>query len=139
MAKLEAFNQTQNIKFAAVTILPADASALKTVFTAGANDSIVKSLIVVSDDTAARVLDLYINNGTTDFRIGAVNIPLASGNAGAVANVDLLSGAWITGLPFDGSGKRVLPLPANYVLKVSSQSTVTAAKTITVACMAEDY
>lgn len=139
MAKSTNLNFTQNLKFGATTIVAADASTLKTVFTAGANDSVVKAINVVSDDTSARVLNLYINNGTTDFLIGAVSIPITSGTTGAIATVDLLGGTLMPSLPYDANGKRVLPLPATYVVKVSTQTTVTAAKTVTVSLMAEDY
>jgi hypothetical protein len=73
------------------------------------------------------------------FLIGAVNIPLRSGDTGAVAAIDLLGGTLLPSLPFDANGKRVLPLPAGYILKVNSQATVTAAREITFVCMAEDY
>lgn len=140
MAKSTALNFTQSLKLASATIQPADTTALKTVFTAGSNDAVVKSLHAVSDETAnARVLNLYVNNGATDIYIGSVNVPLSSGFTGAIASVDLLSGTLFPGLPYDAQGKRVLPLPAGYILKVSSQSTMATGKTITVTAMAEDY
>jgi hypothetical protein len=100
---------------------------------------VVKAINVQSTDTAARVVQLWVNDGTTDFLIGAVNVPLNSGNTGAVAAIDLLGGTLMPSLPYDSNGKRILPLPAGYVLKVNSQSTVTAAREITFTCMAEDY
>lgn len=121
------------------TIVAADASGLKTVYTAGSNDSVIKSLQVASDDTTARVLNVYINNGSTDYLLGAVSVAIASGTNGTTAAVDLLGGTLMPALPYDANGKRVLPLPAGYVLKVSSQTTVTAAKTVTITAMAEDY
>jgi hypothetical protein len=139
MPKSTSLNFTQSLKLTGVKILPADTTTLKTLFTAGANDSVVKAINVQSTDTAARVVNLYVNDGTTDFLVGAVNIPLNSGNTGAVAAIDLLGGTLLPSLPYDSNGKRVLPLPAGYVLKVSSQTTVTSAREITVVCMSEDY
>lgn len=139
MAKSTSLPFTQNIKLTATTIVNADSTNKKTLFTAGANDSIVKSLHVVSDDTAARVVNIYVNDGSTDNYIGAVNVPITSGFTGAIAAVDLLNGTLFPNLPYDSNGKRVLPLPAGYVLKVSVQVAVTAAKTLSVTCMAEDY
>lgn len=139
MPKSTALNFTQTLKQGNATIVAADTTALKTVYTGATNDSIVKALQVVSDDTSARVLNVYINNGSTDFLLGSVNVPLASGTNGTAAAVDLLGGTLLPGLPYDANGKRVLPLPAAYVLKVSCQTTVTAAKTVTVTAMVEDY
>jgi hypothetical protein len=139
MAKSTNLNFTQSVKLSGVKILPADTTTLKTLFTAGTDDSIVKAINVQSTDTAARVVNLYVNDGTTDFLIGAVNVPLNSGNTGAVAAIDLLGGTLLPSLPYDANGKRILPLPAGYVVKVSSQTTVTAAREITFVLMAEDY
>lgn len=140
MPKSTSLNFTQNLKLTHALIEPADTTALKTVFTAGSNDSVVKSLHAVTTETAnARVLNLYVNNGSTDIYIGSVNVPVNSGFTGAVASVDLLSGTLFPGLPYDSQGKRVLPIPAGYVLKVSSQATLASGKAITVTCTAEDY
>lgn len=137
--KSEALNQTQNIKNPNAKITSADGTNLKTIYTSGSNDAVVKSVNVVSDDTAARVINLYIGDGTTDTLIGAVNIPVSSGSNGTVASVDLLSGVLISGLAYDGAGKRILPLQAGYTLKISSQTAVTAAKTISVVGIVEEY
>jgi len=139
MPKSTALNFTQNIKLAATTIVNADSTNKKTVFTAGANDAVVKSLHAISDDSAAKVVNIYVNDGSTDIYIGAVNVPITSGTTGAIAAVDLLNGTLFPNLPYDANGKRVLPLPGGYIVKVSVQVAVTAAKTITVTCMAEDY
>jgi hypothetical protein len=139
MAKSTNLNFTQNLKLSGVKILPADTTTLKTLFTAGTDDSVVKSINVQSTDTAARVVNLYVNDGTTDFLIGSVNVPLSSGNTGTAATIDLLGGTLMPSLPYDANGKRILPLPAGDSLKVSSKTTITAATEITFVCMAEDY
>ena len=139
MAKSQLLNFTQNIKLTATTIVNSDSTNKKTLFTAGANDSIVKSLHAVSDDSAAKVVQIYVNDGSVDNYIGAVNVPINSGTTGAIAAIDLLNGTLFPNLPYDANGKRVLPLPAGYVLKVSVVAAVTSAKTISITCMAEDY
>jgi hypothetical protein len=139
MPKSTDLNFTQNIKLSGAKILPADTTSLVTLFTAGANDTTVKAINVQSTDTVARVLQLWVNDGTTDFLLGAVTIPLNSGNTGAVAAIDLLGGTLLPSLPYDANGKRILPLPAGYILKVNSQVTVSATREITVVCMAEDF
>jgi len=42
-------------------------------------------------------------------------------------------------LPYDANGKRIIPLPAGYIVKVSSKTTVTAATEVTFVLMAENY
>jgi hypothetical protein len=42
-------------------------------------------------------------------------------------------------LPLDRNGKRILPLLAGTVLKVAALATVTAAKTVTVTAIVEEY
>jgi hypothetical protein len=139
MAKSQALNFTQTLKLAGAKITPTETTTLVTLFTAGSNDAVVKAINVQSTDTAARVVQLWVNDGSADYLIGAVNIPLRSGDNGTAAAVDLLGGTLMPSLPYDANGKRVLPLPAGYILKVNSQATVTAAKEITFTCMAEDY
>lgn len=139
MAKSTNLNFTQTIKLSGVKIAPADTTALKTLFTAGTDDCVVKAINVQSTDTAARVVQLWVNDGSTDFLIGAVNIPANTGNNGTAATVDLLGGTLMPSLPYDANGKRILPLPGGYILKVNSQATVTSAREITFVCMAEDY
>jgi len=139
MPKSTNLNFTQNIKLSGAKITPTETTTLVTLYTAGSNDAIVKSINVQSTDTAARVVQLWVNDGTTDFLIGSVNIPLRSGDNGTAATIDLLGGTLMPSLPYDANGKRILILPAGYILKVNSQATVTADKTITFVCMAEDY
>jgi hypothetical protein len=139
MPKSTNLNFTQNIKLSGAKIAPADTTTLKTLYTAGSNDAIVKAINVQSTDTAARVVELWVNDGSTDYKIGAVNIPLRSGDNGTAATIDLLGGTLMPSLPYDANGKRILILPAGYILKVKSQATVTAATEITFVCMAEDY
>jgi hypothetical protein len=139
MAKSTSLNVTQNIKNPCVSILPADTTTLKTLYTAGANDAVVKAINISSTDTTARNVGLYINNGVSDFLIGVVNVPITAGDTGAVASVDVLASALIPSLPLDQNGKRVLPMQATYILKVGALVAVTAAKEIDVTCVAEEY
>jgi hypothetical protein len=53
--------------------------------------------------------------------------------------VDLLGGTLMPALPYDANGKRVLPMPAGFILKVNTTTTVAATRVVTVSCMAEDY
>jgi hypothetical protein len=139
MPKSTNLNFTQTIKLSAAVITPTETTTAQTVFTAGSNDAVVKAINVASTDTAARVLSLFVNDGSSDILIGRVNIPANSGNNGTAAAIDLLGGTLLPSLPYDANGKRILPLPAGYILKAGTTTTVTSAQSITVTAMAEDY
>jgi hypothetical protein len=111
----------------------------KELYTAGTNDAIVKALNVASFDSAARVMSLWIVG--TDMQpmlIGAVNIPLRSGDNGTAAAVDLLGGTLMPALPYDSNGKRVIMLQAGQKLAVSVPA-VTAGTQINVTAQIEEY
>jgi hypothetical protein len=127
------------LKNAGVTIVPADTTDLKTLYTAAANDAVLKSLAVVSNDTTAVNLRVFLTIGGTDYQIGTVNIPIASGTNGTANAVDVLNSTAMPFLPLDRNGKRILPLLAGTVLKVAALATVTAAKTVTVTAIVEEY
>jgi hypothetical protein len=141
MAKQTELYLTANLKTAGVTIAPADTTAWKTVYTAAANDAIVKGLACVSDDTAAKNIRIGIDvsGAGTVFQIATVNIPIASGTNGTAPAIDLLNAAALPFLPVDRNGKRILPLKAGDILKVAALATLTTAKTITVTALGEEY
>lgn len=141
MAKSTSLNFTQEVEFGAVNYTNSDAaSTTKTLYTAGANDCVVKSIVIRSDETAtARVFDLIVNDGITDYKLGAVNVPVNSGFNGTVASVDALAALLFPGLPMDATGKRILPLKNGHVLKVSNQTQVSSGKTVTIAALIEEY
>lgn len=116
------------------------AGILKTVFTAGTNDSVVKAINVISTDSSARVLSLWLSNSATgnDTMIGSVSVAASSGTNGTTANIDLIGGNLLPSLPYDTNGKRVLPMTANQILKISLPA-VTAGRYIMISVMAEDY
>lgn len=115
----------------------------KTVFTAGTEGSVVKSLMIATDDTAAGVYNFYISTdaGTTKYLLFSVNVPLTSGfGTGTVVNIDVLGSTVVVGLPIDQSGKPVLPMKASAVLYAAKQTAaVTASKTTHIVGIAEDY
>lgn len=139
MAKQSSLFLPALVNSKAVQILPADTTSLKTLFTAGLNDSDVKAITVTSDDTSVRVVKLYITRSGTDYQLGAVSIPAASGNDGSAPAVDLINSTILPGLPIDSAGKRYLSLSYGDVLKVATTTTVTAAKTVTVSAFGQDY
>jgi len=140
MAKSTNLNFSQNINAAGVAYANADAAAtIKTLYTAGANDAVVKAINAVSTDSTARVFDLLINDGSTDYWIGSVSIPITAGTTGAIATVDLLGGTLMPSLPFDSTGKRVLPMKAGHILKVRNVTQLSSAKIVNIWAIAEEY
>jgi len=111
----------------------------KELYTATTNDAVVKSVTVTSFDSAARVASLwFIGTDNQPVLIGAVNIPLQSGNNGTAPAIDLLGGTLIPSLPYDANGKRVLPLKAGQKIAVSFPA-ITAGTQIDVLAMIEEY
>lgn len=126
----------QTIKNAGVSIANADASALKTLYTAGTNGSRIDALTVAMTDTTLRDIRLWLNNGTTDFLLCTVSVPVSSGNTNAAPPVDVFRSTMVPGLSFDASGNRVLYLQSGWSLKVNCTSTVTSGQTINIICPA---
>jgi hypothetical protein len=113
------------------------------VVTAGANDSVVKSLVISSNDTAAAYVHIWRDNaGSTPLTlIGTVAIPLASGASatGAVINVDIFKTTSLAGLQIDQSGRQTIPLAAGTKLYVGLVANITANKALWVSATVEDY
>lgn len=118
-----------------VTITSADGTGEKTLYTAGANGALVDSVAVVSDDTADAVINVIVNDGSTSYSIGQVNVLAGAGTDGVAKAQNLLNLQDIPALQINGG----LALGPNAVLKVSANSTVTAAKTVTFTAIGGDY
>lgn len=108
-------------------------------YTASTNDAVVKSLNVVSFDTAARIMSMWlVGTDAQPMLLGAVNIPLRSGDNGTAPAVDLIGGTLMPALPYDSNGKRVIALQAGQKLAVSVPL-VTAGTQINVTAQIEEY
>lgn len=106
--------------------LDTDSVAWKTLFTAPADGLLVDSLIVSSNDSAARVLALAVKVGASIQLIGCVNIPANSGTNGTVAAVDLLANTILLGMPISAQGKRYIRLETGESLVVGTTTAVTS-------------
>ena len=122
-----------------VTILPADTSNKKTVYTAGASGSKIDNLMVTNTDTGAYTVNIWITISATAYLIGTVSIPLSSGNTTAAPTVNLLNAANFTILNTDAMGNHYLYLASGATLQVSSTTTVAAAKALTFVAQGGDY
>jgi len=125
----------QSTKNPLAAIVNADGTTVEQVFTAGADGGAVTQLSATTDDTSAVTVVIGINDGTTSFIIGEVAVAAGSGTNGAAPAVDLLQATKIPITDADGS----IVLQANYILEVNAKSTVTAAKTLTIAGVGGDY
>jgi hypothetical protein len=141
MAKTTTAPFLQNTNNADGTILPADTTTKKTIFTAGANDSVVKSLMLASTDTAAMNVQLFVNVGGagTDRLLATIPVPANSGNLGTVPSVDVLRSSLFPALSFDAFGNKIINLKAGSLLKAAVLVTVTAAKQIDIFGEAGDF
>jgi hypothetical protein len=135
MTPTPAFAQT--IEVGAAKIVTADASTLKTIYTAGVDGTLIDSILVSSDDTSYRDLQLWTTIGGVDFLLYTVTIPANSGFTSGVPIMSLLENARAGSsvFPFgwyviDANGNKLLRLKALEILKAKVLTTVTAAKTI---------
>jgi len=111
--------------------------------TAGADGSVVKSIIVSSDDSSARQISFYlsIDSGTTKYLLGTVNVAAGAGlTSGTTVNVDVLGNYYLLGLPVDQSNKPVIELKASSQIYVGViTAAVTSGRTLHVTAQMEDY
>jgi hypothetical protein len=119
------------------TFANADGTNIKTCYTAGADDSNIKAIIVTSTDTAPEDIQFYLSDGTSNFVLRRVTIPANSGNSTSVLPVDVLSS--IPGLPFDAQGNRILQLRRGFQLRANLVSAATSGTQINVIVIGEDY
>lgn len=132
------FPQTVGTGFA--QIAPADTTALKTLYTAGADGSTIENIIVTSTDTSARDLQFVVTISAVDYIIGSLTIPLSSGNTAAAPPVSVFRHAnFASILTIDGTGNPIIRLPTGAVLKVRALTTVTATRVISVICQGGNF
>ena len=132
----------QTITNAVATIVPADTSSLKTLYTGGSNGSRVENILVTNTDAAAAyAIQLTVVISATNYLIGTVNVPLSAGNTTAAPTVNLLSALNNFG-PYickDSNGNPYLYLANGAVLKVNSTTTVNTSKQVTFFAQGGDY
>ena len=125
---------SQGINVGVSKIVTADTTTLKTVFTAGANGSLIDSILVSSDDTSSRDLQIWTTISSVDYLLATISIPANAGftsGASIISILDHVRFGSTTGLQIlDPNGNKLLRLKAGEILKVKVLITVTAAKTI---------
>lgn len=132
------------IQSALQTFVAVDATTLKTIVTAGTNGTKVELLSVTSTDTAAKDIQLWINDGTTSALLGTASIIATSGFINSAPAISLFNALNTSGQPlimstFDSNGNKYLYLKTGWSLKVGTTANVTAAKTIYVTAQYTDF
>jgi hypothetical protein len=113
------------------TIVNADASGLKTLVTGAAQGSKVSGVMLSSDDTVARDVQVGVTqNGGSFFPLGTVVVPIQAGTIAATSSVKALDTAKIPGLPIDSDGNPYIFLETGDTLQIKSLTTMTATKSI---------
>jgi hypothetical protein len=108
-------------------------------FTAGASGSRILAIVCSNDDAAnAHMVNLFRYDLTNSWFLWAVNVPVSSGYASGVPNVDLL-GSPIVGLPIDATNKPIFALKAGEKLYVGAPVAVTSGKNLAITVFGEDF
>ena len=117
----------------------ADGTGNKTIYTAGANGTILLGIGVTTSDTSPNDLNLYeqVAGAGSALNIGGKRVPLGSGDhvASPIAAVQLLDRTQIPSLLPDGT----LQLGALDVLQVAAVAAVTSGKQANIFVQALDY
>lgn len=128
----------QAINATPITIVNADAQTYKTAFTAGANGSIITSMVVSSTDTSNRDITINVTRSATNYQLTQISIPLTAGTVNSVPPVNILLNAQFPGLEYDANGNKILRLKSGDTLTINAPVTVTSGKTITSWTQGED-
>lgn len=123
-----------SVKTPAVSIANADATAYKSLMTAGASGSRADAITVVNSDSGnAYTLKVAIQIGGTDYQLGEVPIAAGAGTNGSTKAINLLNS---TDLPMLANSDGSIYLQASAVLRVGAKTTVSGVNTLTVAVVA---
>ena len=140
MAKAQDINYVTKTGYPkAVTIVNADGTNKKDLITGETDETIVKGIGITSDDGTARDVALWWYDGSTSYQVGYIAVPASSGTVIGKKAVQALKIDNVPCAKLDNSGNPVFQLKLNEKLQVSVDVAVTAAKTLTVSCQAEDF
>ena len=139
MAKQSYTFWTKEFQNTGVTFVNADGTTKKTIFTGGADDSIIRTISICSDDTSSRIIQLFRTISATDYIIGSILVPTLSGTDGSTPRVNGLNGILLSGLVLDKEGNYVLQVVGAQTITASVTVAVTSAKTITIVTVGENF
>lgn len=114
-------------------------STYKTIFTAGADGSLVEAIAITTTDTVAKVVLLAIYDGSTYREVGHISVPASSGRGttNAVSGMNKGNLPW---LQVDANGNPVIKLETGYTLvaKLLADYTTTSSY-VEVTCLGGDF
>lgn len=129
----------QTIQNYAVQILPADTTTVKTLATGGTNGTKIDWINIASSDTAARDLQIWLSDGTTNHLLTTLSVAITAGFTNTITPVALFVNSQSPFLSFDSSGNKFLYLKSGWSLKAGVLTAVTAAKAIYITAQGEDF
>ena len=125
----------------AITFVNADSTNIKVVFDNSASTKAmrIEQLSICSDDTSARNVQFSRLISATDYTIGTINVPAASGTDGTTPRVTGLSSSTAGIGTMDDDGVYVCWIPAGQKLDAKMLAAVTATKTVTISGWARSF
>lgn len=124
----------QTPRVAALKLVNGTGTTITDVLAAGSLGTRIDKIGASSNDTAARVVQIYLTNGGVDYLLGSVSVSALAGNDGATAGANFLNTS-INPLIVDG----ILTIPTGWTLRAAVTTAVTAAKTLTVWALGGDF
>jgi hypothetical protein len=117
------------------------AGTYKTLYTGGANGSIIKGLIATTNDaSAAHLVTCQVVRSAVKYAVTSVNIPINSGFASGAPPVNLLSSTNTPGLPIDSDQNPFIYLfNASDTLQCTFATALTASDVINIIAVATDF
>lgn len=114
----------------------ANSTVLKT---AGSSGTHVKSIIISTNEVADRDYFIFIvsTDGSVLLPLGIVNVPTGSGSTSGIHAIDAI--AALQGLSEDNQGKPYIQLKADYILKASCLTNMTAGKNTYFSVISKDF
>lgn len=120
---LTTFQETQPIA-QATSFTSADTTVAKSILAQQTSPFRIDDIVITSDDTVDRVVDIYLRTVSTNTLLGSVTVPAGAGHGGVVPAMFFYDNN-IT--PFLGFN-----MNTNQTLQASIETTMTAAKTIVI-------
>ncbi|NJO65016.1 MAG: hypothetical protein HC836_44975 [Richelia sp. RM2_1_2] len=131
---------TDSSRWSLTEFVAADTTALKTLFTAGADGSLITAIIVATQETVANDIIFYANlGGAIDAPIGYLEVPIGAGTNGTTQVASALTDSVLTWPAHDNNDNPVIQLPSNFVLKANMRTTVGGSDKVFVTVVAEDF
>lgn len=124
---------------ALANIANASGTGQVTLVTAGANGSKVTGINLASTDGTLRNVQISISNGSVNFLLGTVPVPITAGNDGVTPAVQAFNSSLIPGLPIDNDGQPYLFVPASNTIQIKATTATGSGNLIFAICTYADF